>query len=284
MNQTTYYTTMHSPIDELLLVSDGNALTVLSMDPTRNGSTVEAAWKRDPGPFREVVRQLLAYFEGELRQFDLPIRLQGTDFQQVVWAASGCCASASESAMANSPVASVARVRAARWASRTPGIPSGSSSLVTVSSARGVRFGDTAAGWVASNGFWSTRQVSWLIQRALERRESTHSWLDSIAAECPTLGVKLDAWSAPQKPVHLKWESLSKLCQGGPHEEATDQGRSGTTAPRGRARLGQGVDRLRRLSKDRRRRDDLLSLATATQPHRDRLCELEIGSATRGMP
>lgn len=87
MNQTTYYTTMHSPIDELLLVSDGNALTRLSMDPTRNGSTVEAAWKRDPGPFREVVRQLLAYFEGELRQFDLPIRLQGTDFQQVVWAA-----------------------------------------------------------------------------------------------------------------------------------------------------------------------------------------------------
>jgi hypothetical protein len=66
MNQTTYYTTMHSPIDELLLVSDGNALIGLSMDPTRHGSTVEAAWKRDPGPFREVVRQLLAYFEGEL--------------------------------------------------------------------------------------------------------------------------------------------------------------------------------------------------------------------------
>jgi methylated-DNA-[protein]-cysteine S-methyltransferase len=87
MNRTTYYITMPSPIDELLLVSDGHALTGLSMDPTRIGSTVGAAWKRDPGPFREVVRQLLAYFEGELGQFDLPMTLPGTDFQQVVWAA-----------------------------------------------------------------------------------------------------------------------------------------------------------------------------------------------------
>jgi methylated-DNA-[protein]-cysteine S-methyltransferase len=87
MNQTTYYTTMQSPIDDLLLVSDGNALTGLYMEQTRNGRAVEAAWKRDPGPFREVVRQLLAYFEGELRLFDLPITLRGTDFQQVVWAA-----------------------------------------------------------------------------------------------------------------------------------------------------------------------------------------------------
>ena len=87
MTQTTYYTTMHSPIDDLLLVSDGNALTGLYMEQTRDGRAVDAAWKRDPGPFREVVRQLLAYFEGELRLFDLPIALQGTDFQQVVWAA-----------------------------------------------------------------------------------------------------------------------------------------------------------------------------------------------------
>jgi methylated-DNA-[protein]-cysteine S-methyltransferase len=87
MNQTTYYTTMKSPVDDLLLVSDGNALTGLSMEETRNGTAVGASWKRDPGPFREVVRQLRAYFEGGLTLFDLPIRLQGTDFQQTVWAA-----------------------------------------------------------------------------------------------------------------------------------------------------------------------------------------------------
>jgi methylated-DNA-[protein]-cysteine S-methyltransferase len=87
MNPTTYYTIKPSPVDDLLLVSDGNALTGLSMEQTRNGRAVEASWKRDPGPFREVVRQLQAYFEGELQQFDLPILLRGTDFQQVVWAA-----------------------------------------------------------------------------------------------------------------------------------------------------------------------------------------------------
>ena len=87
MNPTTYYTTMHSPIDDLLLASDGTALTGLHMEQTRHGTAVLAAWKRDPGPFREVVRQLQAYFEGALTLFDLPITLQGTDFQQVVWAA-----------------------------------------------------------------------------------------------------------------------------------------------------------------------------------------------------
>ena len=87
MNQATYYTVVHSPIDDLLLVSDGDALTGLSMEQTRDGRAIESAWKRDPGPFREAVRQLQAYFEGELRRFDLPITLRGTDFQQVVWAA-----------------------------------------------------------------------------------------------------------------------------------------------------------------------------------------------------
>src|SRR4051794_12717080 len=86
MNPTTYYTTMPSPIDELLLVSDGDALTGLSLEQTRDGRAIGSAWKRDPGPFREAVRQLQAYFAGELRRFDLPIRLPGTDFQQAVWA------------------------------------------------------------------------------------------------------------------------------------------------------------------------------------------------------
>jgi methylated-DNA-[protein]-cysteine S-methyltransferase len=87
MNRATYYTTMQSPIDELLLVSDGQALIGLHMEEVRHGRTIEAEWKRDAGPFREAMRQLGAYFEGELCQFDLPIALHGTEFQQVVWAA-----------------------------------------------------------------------------------------------------------------------------------------------------------------------------------------------------
>jgi methylated-DNA-[protein]-cysteine S-methyltransferase len=87
MTQTTYYTIMPSPIDDLLLVSNGAALTGLQMQESRRATGALPSWKRDPGPFREVLRQLQAYFEGELTQFDLPIALDGTAFQQLVWGA-----------------------------------------------------------------------------------------------------------------------------------------------------------------------------------------------------
>ena len=83
MNQT-YYTVVSSPIDDLLLISDGVTLIGLYMD---TATAVQPTGKKDPGPFREVTQQLSAYFEGDLRQFDLPIRLEGTKFQQTVWAA-----------------------------------------------------------------------------------------------------------------------------------------------------------------------------------------------------
>jgi methylated-DNA-[protein]-cysteine S-methyltransferase len=87
MNRTTYYTITPSPIDDLLLVSDGEALTGLLMETRPHGKTIEPAWKLDRGPFREVEHQLRAYFAGELSRFDVPLRLDGTDFQQTVWTA-----------------------------------------------------------------------------------------------------------------------------------------------------------------------------------------------------
>ena len=44
-------------------------------------------WIRDPHvkPIADVARQLQAYFDGDLKQFDLPIDPQGTPFQQLVW-------------------------------------------------------------------------------------------------------------------------------------------------------------------------------------------------------
>jgi methylated-DNA-[protein]-cysteine S-methyltransferase len=83
----TYYTIVPSPVDDLVLVSDGEALVGLYMQETCGRKTVEPVGKKDSGPFREARRQLSAYFEGELRQFDLPLRLAGTEFQKIVWAA-----------------------------------------------------------------------------------------------------------------------------------------------------------------------------------------------------
>ena len=46
---------------------------------------MEPCWKQDKAPFVEVIRQLQAYFDGELREFDLPLAPEGTEFQLRVW-------------------------------------------------------------------------------------------------------------------------------------------------------------------------------------------------------
>jgi len=47
----------------------------------------QADWREAPEPFVDAVAQLRAYFAGELTEFDLAFRPQGTPFQQSVWKA-----------------------------------------------------------------------------------------------------------------------------------------------------------------------------------------------------
>jgi methylated-DNA-[protein]-cysteine S-methyltransferase len=77
-----------SPIGRLLLTSDGTALTGLYMEPSRKAQSTEG-WTEDASvaPIALTVRQLGEYFAGTRRHFDLPLRLQGTDFQRRVWQA-----------------------------------------------------------------------------------------------------------------------------------------------------------------------------------------------------
>ncbi|AMV40272.1 methylated-DNA--[protein]-cysteine S-methyltransferase [Planctomyces sp. SH-PL62] len=84
---TIYHTTLRSPIGDLLIVSNGEALTGLYTEQARYARAVEDSWKPDPGPFREAERWLQAYFEGEPSPFDLRIAPRGTDFQHAVWSA-----------------------------------------------------------------------------------------------------------------------------------------------------------------------------------------------------
>jgi methylated-DNA-[protein]-cysteine S-methyltransferase len=85
--RTVRYTVVDSPIDALLLVGDGDALTGLFMTPHRGRHGVEAGWVRDDHAFRAVATQLAEYFSGERQSFDLPLRLEGTEFQRRVWSA-----------------------------------------------------------------------------------------------------------------------------------------------------------------------------------------------------
>jgi methylated-DNA-[protein]-cysteine S-methyltransferase len=80
------YTQYESPIGRLLLTSDGMALTGLYMEPSRKAqSTDGAAADGTAPPLAMAVRQLSEYFAGSRRRFDLPLRLEGTVFQQRVW-------------------------------------------------------------------------------------------------------------------------------------------------------------------------------------------------------
>jgi len=84
MSETTiWYATTDSPVDELLLAGDGEALTGMHLSPHRPGD----GWRRDDRLFAAAIDQLGAYFAGELTDFDLRLAPHGTDFQRRVWAA-----------------------------------------------------------------------------------------------------------------------------------------------------------------------------------------------------
>ncbi|SRR6266700_5330972 len=87
----TVYTTMESPVGELLLVgqesASGVTLTSVSMDGQRYAPAVRDGWRRDPAAFSEVFRQLTAYFAGQLTTFRLDLAPRGTEFQQRIWRA-----------------------------------------------------------------------------------------------------------------------------------------------------------------------------------------------------
>ncbi len=84
---TTYFTHVATPIDDLLLVGDGERLAGVYMADHRRGPAIDPSWRRDAGPFAAAIEQLGEYFAGQRRAFDLPLSLRGTPFQQRIWAA-----------------------------------------------------------------------------------------------------------------------------------------------------------------------------------------------------
>ncbi len=80
-----FYTTFGSPVGPLLLAGDSNALRLVSFESSKRSATPRPDWEPDKAPFAEAIRQLQAYFRGELKEFDLPLAMEGTEFQLRVW-------------------------------------------------------------------------------------------------------------------------------------------------------------------------------------------------------
>jgi methylated-DNA-[protein]-cysteine S-methyltransferase len=88
-SSTPIATSMDSPIGELTLTAAGGSLTGVHMHEQRHLPELPPGCVRDDAGLADVVAQLNAYFAGELLAFDLPMTMQGTDFQRTVWAALG---------------------------------------------------------------------------------------------------------------------------------------------------------------------------------------------------
>lgn len=88
VNSGKQHAVVDSPYGPLTLVATDGVLSGLYMTEQRHRLTEESFGERVAAteePFPEVERQLAAYFAGELSEFDLPLRLEGTDFQRSVW-------------------------------------------------------------------------------------------------------------------------------------------------------------------------------------------------------
>ncbi|MEU8888043.1 methylated-DNA--[protein]-cysteine S-methyltransferase [Streptomyces sp. NPDC048442] len=86
MTALKQHTLMDSTFGPLTLVATDGVLSAVYMVNHRHQPPEETFGERDPEPFPEVIEQLNAYFEGELKEFTLPIHLEGTPFQRTVWA------------------------------------------------------------------------------------------------------------------------------------------------------------------------------------------------------
>jgi methylated-DNA-[protein]-cysteine S-methyltransferase len=85
MTTELLYTKMDSPIGELLLVGDGEALCRLDMQQGRRPARIGPRWERRDDAFAGVRRQLTEYFDGRRRSFDVPLALEGNSFELRVW-------------------------------------------------------------------------------------------------------------------------------------------------------------------------------------------------------
>lgn len=79
------YTKIESPLGPLLLAANDQGLRFVSFAARRRAIVPQPDWTQNETPFRETIRQLQAYFRGKLKEFDLPLAMEGSAFQLRVW-------------------------------------------------------------------------------------------------------------------------------------------------------------------------------------------------------
>jgi methylated-DNA-[protein]-cysteine S-methyltransferase len=76
-----YYCYLDTPIGELLLAGDTDALCMIGFPKGSMRRAPDPDWIFNEKPLAEACRQLSEYFDGQRREFELPVKLDGTEFQ-----------------------------------------------------------------------------------------------------------------------------------------------------------------------------------------------------------
>ena len=77
-----YFFTYKTTIGNITIAEEDNHIIMIKFK-----EDVGSAIKKETPLIKEAINQLSQYFEGKRQTFDLPLRSDGTDFQQKVWAA-----------------------------------------------------------------------------------------------------------------------------------------------------------------------------------------------------
>ena len=88
-DSTIFYTRMASPLGELLLVSNGRALTDVHICSGKFVPAVADDWQQSQtdAVLQQTQSELAEYFAGKRQVFTLPLAPRGTGFQQAAWQA-----------------------------------------------------------------------------------------------------------------------------------------------------------------------------------------------------
>lgn len=76
-----YYCYLKTPIGDLLLAGDDEALSLIGFPEGKMRRDPDPDWIFNEKPFAAACQQLREYFGGKRKAFDLPLHLSGTEFQ-----------------------------------------------------------------------------------------------------------------------------------------------------------------------------------------------------------
>ena len=82
---TMWFDEFKSPIGKLRVAVDERGLRYVLFDSNKHPPKHISDWLRDCSPTRQAREQLLQYFAGEIKTFELAISFDGTEFQQRTW-------------------------------------------------------------------------------------------------------------------------------------------------------------------------------------------------------